>query len=172
MKVMRDGRPVTVEVSADAAGLVPHAGTALIAQVADNVRLTAALSLRLAGLKQRHRGHDPGRVIRDLAVMLADGGECVSAKASIAEVDVGHECVLSLADRGSRPRLNRTGESLSCADEEGVSTTIDPSCEGLNARAEELLHALHDESFEPVVAEILVRVAHLAMIARPQAAPS
>jgi hypothetical protein len=39
---------------------------------------TSALSLRLAVLKQRARGHDPGRVIRDLAVMLADGGECVS----------------------------------------------------------------------------------------------
>lgn len=36
------------------------------------------MSLRLAVLKQRRRGHDPGRVIRDLAVMLADGGECVS----------------------------------------------------------------------------------------------
>jgi Transposase DDE domain group 1 len=34
--------------------------------------------VRLAVLKQRRRGHDPGRVIRDLAVMLADGGECVS----------------------------------------------------------------------------------------------
>jgi Transposase DDE domain group 1 len=40
--------------------------------------LTRALSLRLAVLKQRRRGHDPGRVIRDLAVMAADGGECVS----------------------------------------------------------------------------------------------
>jgi hypothetical protein len=29
-------------------------------------------------MKQRRRGHDPGRVLRDLAVMLADGGECVS----------------------------------------------------------------------------------------------
>jgi hypothetical protein len=36
------------------------------------------LSLRFAVLKARRRGHDPGRVIRDLAVMLADGGECVS----------------------------------------------------------------------------------------------
>jgi hypothetical protein len=40
--------------------------------------LTTALSRRLASIKQRRRGHDPGRVIRDLAVMLADGGECVS----------------------------------------------------------------------------------------------
>jgi hypothetical protein len=78
LKVMRDGRPVTVEVTADGAGLVSHAGSALLAQVADKLGLTKALSLRLAGLKQRRRGHDPGRVIRDLAVMLADGGECVS----------------------------------------------------------------------------------------------
>src|ERR1700677_5249500 len=75
---MRDGRRVTVEVSADGAGLVSHAGSALLAQVADRLGLTRALSLRLAGIKQRRRGHDPGRVIRDLAVMLADGGECVS----------------------------------------------------------------------------------------------
>ena len=78
MKVMRDGRPVTVEVTSDGAGLVSHAGSALLAQVADKLALTKGLSLRLAVLKQRRRGHDPGRVIRDLAVMLADGGECVS----------------------------------------------------------------------------------------------
>jgi hypothetical protein len=78
VKVMRDGRPVTVEVTSDGAGLVSHAGTALLAHVADKLGLTGALALRLAGLKQRRRGHDPGRVIRDLAVMLADGGECVS----------------------------------------------------------------------------------------------
>jgi Transposase DDE domain group 1 len=78
VKVMRDGRPVTVDVTADGAGLVSHAGSTLLAQVADKLGLTRALSMRLAGLKQRRRGHDPGRVIRDLAVMLADGGECVS----------------------------------------------------------------------------------------------
>jgi hypothetical protein len=87
LKVMRDGRPVTVEVSADGAGLVSHAGTALIAQVADRVGLTAVLSSRLAAIKQRRRGHDPGRVIRDLAVMLADGGECVSDLGAVREQD-------------------------------------------------------------------------------------
>src|SRR5215218_3550699 len=75
---MRDGRRVTVEVTADGARLVSDAGSALGAQVADKLGLTKALSLRLAVLKRRRRGHDPGRVIRDLAVMLADGGECVS----------------------------------------------------------------------------------------------
>jgi hypothetical protein len=47
LKVMRDERPVTVEVTSDGAGLVSHAGTALVAQVADKLGLTAALSVRL-----------------------------------------------------------------------------------------------------------------------------
>src|ERR1022692_55879 len=87
MKVMRDGRPVTVEVTSDGAGLVSHAGTALVAQVAEEVGLTAAFSRGLAGLKQRRRGHDPGRVIRDRAVMLVDGGECVSDLGAVREQD-------------------------------------------------------------------------------------
>jgi hypothetical protein len=87
LKVMRDGRSVTVEVTSDGAGLVSHAGTALVAQVAEMVGLTAALSLGLAGLKQRRRGHDPGRVMRDLAVMLVDGGECVSDLGVVREQD-------------------------------------------------------------------------------------
>src|SRR5208282_10908 len=82
---MRDGRPVTVEVTPDGDGLVSHAGSALLASVADKLGLTRALSLRLAGLKQRRRGHDPGRVLRDLAVMLADGGECVSDLGAVRE---------------------------------------------------------------------------------------
>ncbi|MGZ6669130.1 MAG: IS1380 family transposase [Solirubrobacteraceae bacterium] len=84
---MRAGRLVTVDVTADGAGLVSHAGTALLAQMADKLGLTWALSRRLAGLKQRRRGHDPGRVIRDLAAMLADGGECVSDLGAVREQD-------------------------------------------------------------------------------------
>ncbi len=68
MKVTHDGRQVTVEVTPDGVGLVSHAGSALLAQVADKVGLTGALSRELAGLKQRRSVHDLGRVIRDLAV--------------------------------------------------------------------------------------------------------
>ena len=78
MKVMRGGRCVNVDVSADGTGLVSHAGTVLLAEVADKLGFTKALSSGLAVLKQRDRGHDPGRVIRDLAVMIAGGGECVA----------------------------------------------------------------------------------------------
>ena len=112
MKVMRDGRPVIVEVTADGAGLVSHAGSALLAQVADKLGLTKALSLRLAAIKQRRRGHDPGQVIRDLAVMLADGGECVSDLGAVREQEVLFGGVASdstafrMVDRiGSEPGL-------------------------------------------------------------------
>ena len=50
---MRDGRPVTVEVTADGAGLVSQAGAELLGQVADKVGLTKALSLRLASVEQQ-----------------------------------------------------------------------------------------------------------------------
>jgi Transposase DDE domain group 1 len=77
LKVQRDGRDLKVVVTSDGAGLVSHAGSALLGQVANKVGLTRALSTRLAGIKKRQRGHDPGRVVRDLAVMLADGGDAV-----------------------------------------------------------------------------------------------
>jgi hypothetical protein len=38
----------------------------------------------LAGTRQRRSGHEPGRVFCDLAVMLADGGRCVSDLAALA----------------------------------------------------------------------------------------
>jgi hypothetical protein len=58
--------------------LVSHVGSALLSQVADKSGVTRALSRELASLKARQAGHDQGRVVRDLAVMLADGGDCLS----------------------------------------------------------------------------------------------
>jgi len=78
LKVQRDGRQVTVTVRADGDDqTVNHAGAALLAETADRLGLTGALSARLAGLRQRRGGHDPGRVVRDLAVMLAVGGDAL-----------------------------------------------------------------------------------------------
>jgi hypothetical protein len=87
LKVQRDGRNVTVEVTSDGEGLVSHAGSALLAHIADKTGLTQALSVRLAGLKQRRSGHDPGRVICDLAVMLADGGDCLADIGALRDQD-------------------------------------------------------------------------------------
>ena len=68
----------TIEVSADGEGLVSHAGVGLLVELADRVGLTGALSGALAGSRERRSAHDPGRVLRDVAVMLADGGDCVT----------------------------------------------------------------------------------------------
>lgn len=71
------GRPKII-VSADGRGVVGHAGTRLLADVADVTGLTGRFSQALAGLRQRRRGHDPGRVAVDVAVMLAGGGEAIA----------------------------------------------------------------------------------------------
>jgi Transposase DDE domain group 1 len=72
----------TVEVTADGEGLVSHAGIALLVELADRAGLTAALSNALAPTRGRRSAHDPGRVLRDVAVMLADGGDCVTDMAA------------------------------------------------------------------------------------------
>ena len=100
MRVQRDGRDLKVEVTADGEGLVSHAGSALLAGVADQMGLTRALSRGLAGMKQRRSGHDPGRVVRDLAVMLADGGECVSDLGGLRD-----QLRCSARSRRTRPRI-------------------------------------------------------------------
>lgn len=66
-----------------------HAGARLVSDVADDIGLTVGLSTALAPTKQRQRGHDRGEVLRDLAVMIADGGTRIS----------------DLAVLGNQPRL-------------------------------------------------------------------
>lgn len=70
-------RPKLV-VAADGRGVVGHAGTRMLADLADATGLSAAFSEALGPLRRRNRGHDPGRVAVDLAVMLADGGESIA----------------------------------------------------------------------------------------------
>jgi hypothetical protein len=65
-----------LRVTADGTGVVSHVGAALLRMLADRAGLTATLSGALA-----RRGwwpqHDRGRVLVDLAVMIADGGEAI-----------------------------------------------------------------------------------------------
>jgi Transposase DDE domain group 1 len=75
-------RSQTVEVTADGEGLVSHAGAALLVELADRAGLTGALSDAMAPTRERRSAHDPGRVLRDVAVMLADGGDCLSDMAA------------------------------------------------------------------------------------------
>ena len=63
-------RPI---VSADGTGVVDHCGAAALAELADTLGLTAALSQRPSRRRRRRSAHDPGVVLRDLVVSIADG---------------------------------------------------------------------------------------------------
>jgi len=78
------GRP-RLAVTADGTGAVSHAGTRLLADLADASTLTGRLSAALGRLARAQTAHDPGRVLADLAVAIADGGECISDIAVLAD---------------------------------------------------------------------------------------
>ncbi len=76
--VKRRPRRPALKVTGDGNGVANHAGARLLADLADAVGLTGALSAAMAPTKQRHRGHDRGEVLCDLAVAIADGAETIS----------------------------------------------------------------------------------------------
>ncbi len=60
----------------DGEGIANHVGSLALLDLSDRLGLTHALSEAM--LPQRNGGHDWGHFLRDLVVMLADGGDCVS----------------------------------------------------------------------------------------------
>ena len=91
-----------ITVTADGRGVVGHAGTRLLADLADATGLSTALGEALAPLRQRDRGHDPGRVALDVALMLADGGEAI---ADLAVLRNQHELFGPVASDATAWRL-------------------------------------------------------------------
>lgn len=77
-RVKRSQRRPSIKVTADGRGVVSHAGARLMADMAERCGLAADLTAALAPIVSRQRRHEPGDVLVDLAVTLADGGECVS----------------------------------------------------------------------------------------------
>jgi hypothetical protein len=76
-----------IEVTCDASGLTSRAGTALLSGLADRLGLTDALT-RALRVHSRSVRHEPGRIVRDLAVMLADGGDCLSDLGALRDQQV------------------------------------------------------------------------------------
>jgi hypothetical protein len=81
LRVQATNSPGSFEVTTDGAGVVGHAGAALLGELADRLGLTRALGWRDPG----GRRHQDARVLRDLAVMLADGGDCLSDLAALRD---------------------------------------------------------------------------------------
>ena len=84
MKVIGGTGSKTVDVAADGTGLSSRAGTALLSLMTIRLGLTDSMCAALEGTRERRSPHDPGRVFCDLAVMLADGGRCVSDLQALA----------------------------------------------------------------------------------------
>lgn len=95
-----------LKVTGDGRGVVGHAGARLLSDLADGLGLTAGLSAAMAPTKQRRRGHDRGRVLTDLAVMIADGGT------TIADLAVLRDQPTLFGDVASTPTAWRTLEAI------------------------------------------------------------
>jgi hypothetical protein len=85
LKVNRNGSSETVEVTADGEALCSQAGALLLTNLGDRLGLTRALTEALAPTRQRRSAHADGEILRDLIVMLIQGGEHVSDLAALRE---------------------------------------------------------------------------------------
>ncbi len=70
-----------ITVTTDGHGVASHAGSRLLTDLAEVTGLRQALSRAVGQRRRRRSAHDPGRVLVDLAVMLADGGRGISGLA-------------------------------------------------------------------------------------------
>lgn len=70
-------RPKIV-VSDDGSGIVSHAGALLLTETARVTGLQAGLSDGLGRWRSSRAVHDPGRIVLDLAVAVAAGGDCLA----------------------------------------------------------------------------------------------
>ena len=74
----RSGLYPRVRVDAAGAGVVSQAGAVLLVETARATGLDRALSTALQRWRRPGARHDPGKVVLDLAVALAVGGDCLA----------------------------------------------------------------------------------------------
>ncbi len=84
-----------VVVTADGTGVVSHAGAALLRELADQWGLTEGWTSALLDTYKGPPVHLPGRVLTDLAVTLADGGDCLADLAALRDQAALFEAVAS-----------------------------------------------------------------------------
>jgi len=67
-----------VEVTLGGKGVTSRAGLVIVAELADRLGLTTAMSSAMSPVVQRRRRRDPGVALAHVALLLADGGDCLS----------------------------------------------------------------------------------------------
>src|SRR3954466_10348542 len=65
------------------ASVLPNAGSTVLLRTAQTVGLTGALQEALASGRRPLARHDPGKIVLDLAVSLAIGGDCLADLAQL-----------------------------------------------------------------------------------------
>jgi Transposase DDE domain group 1 len=78
LRVQATKPPARFDITCDGDGIAGHAGAALLVELADRLGLTTALGWRAGRTQSSRHRHGAGAVLRDLAVLLADGGDCLS----------------------------------------------------------------------------------------------
>jgi hypothetical protein len=74
-----------LSAEATGSGVVSQAGALALARTAQASGLTSALSVALGPWRKPLATHDPGKIITDLAISLAIGGDCLSDVAVLRE---------------------------------------------------------------------------------------
>ena len=74
-----------LSAEATGSGVVSLAGAVALARTAQATGLTTALSAALAPWRKPLATHDPGKIVCDLAISLAVGGDCLADVAVLRE---------------------------------------------------------------------------------------
>lgn len=80
-----NGRYPSLSVDTTGTGIVSQAGAVTLLRTAEKVGLSAALSAALAPWRKPLATHDPGKIVLDLAVSVALGGDCLADIAVLRE---------------------------------------------------------------------------------------
>ncbi len=95
-----------LRVDGGGSSVVPHAGATLLLRTAQTVGLPAVLSKALAPWRKPLAIHDPAKIVLDLAVSLAIGGDCL---ADIAQL---RSCPEVFGRVASDPTVSRCIDAL------------------------------------------------------------
>ena len=147
----RIGRYPSLAVDGQGSSVVPNAGAVLLLRTAEVVGLTGALSKAVAPWRRPLARHDPGKILLDLAVSLAIGGDCL---ADLAQLRAAPEVFGPVA---SDPTVSRLIDTLA-ADAPAALTALASARAAARATAWSLAgeHAPdHDASAaSPVVIDV------------------
>ncbi|WP_100501687.1 IS1380 family transposase [Geodermatophilus chilensis] len=117
-----------VHVDTSASGAVGQAGGVLLTETVAAVGLDAALSAALAPWRKSLAIHDPGKVVLDLALTLALGGDCL-ADIALLRAEPGLYGLVA-----SDPTVSRTIDALA-SDAPAALAAIDAARAAVRARA-------------------------------------